>query len=427
MYDQSTLTNGLRVVTKHISGRDSTGLAIWVRVGGRYEKKPLSGISHFVEHMLFKGTKRRTTKQIKEEVEGVGGMLNAFTGEESTCYFVKIQKSYFRQAFDVLQDMMNDALLKTTEFQKERTVILEEIKMYLDLPSQYVHEVMSELLWPEQALGRPIAGTLKTVSQMSRNDLWHHVKTHYHPRNMLVTACGEINHAEIRELSEAYFKNGARKTISQYKKAQNSSHFKTERFRFIDKKTEQTHFVLAFHALSRNHPDRYQLAVLNVILGANMSSRLFEEVREKRGLAYEIKSGVNFYEDTGSVAISAGVEPKKASLAARVIMKELGRLKQKPVSQNELRRAKDYFLGQLTLGLEDTLDHALWYGERVLYGGEIPNLSEIRREIEAVNQEDIMALSKQLFKTGKIHLSLIGPLDAQFETNLRSECHVSEH
>jgi predicted Zn-dependent peptidase len=157
-----------------------------------------------------------------------------------------------------------------------------------------------------------------------------------------------------------------------------------------------------------------------------MSSRLFEEVREKRGLAYEIKSGVNFYEDTGSVIISAGVEPKKASLATRVIMRELGRLKQKPVSKSELRRAKDYFLGQLTLGLEDTLDHALWYGERVLYGGEIPNLSDIRRQIETVSAGDIQALARQLFKTGKIHLALIGPLEAQFETKVRSECHVSE-
>jgi predicted Zn-dependent peptidase len=190
MYDQSALSNGLRIVTKHIPGRDSISLAIWVRIGSRYEQKSLCGISHFVEHMLFKGTKHRTTKQIKEDVEGVGGMLNAFTGEESTCYFVKIQRSYFRQAFDVLQDMLNDAVLKTAEFQKERTVILEEIKMYLDLPSQYVHEVMNELLWPAQALGRPIAGTLETVSHLKRNDLWRHVQAYYHPRNMLVTACG---------------------------------------------------------------------------------------------------------------------------------------------------------------------------------------------------------------------------------------------
>lgn len=426
MYDQSTLSNGLRIVTKHIPGRDSISLAIWVRVGGRYEKKPLSGISHFVEHMLFKGTKRRTTKQIKEDVEGVGGMLNAFTGEESTCYFVKIQKSYFRQAFDVLQDMINDAVLKTSEFEKERTVILEEIKMYLDLPSQYVHEVMNELLWPEQPLGRPIAGTLQSVSEMSRNDLWRHVKTYYHPRNMLITACGEINHAEVRELSEAYFSDGARKAVSRFEEARILSRSKTGRFHFMDKKTEQTHFVIAFHALSRNHPDRYKLAVLNVILGANMSSRLFEEVREKRGLAYEIKSGVNFYEDTGSLVISAGVEPRKAPLATRIIMKELGRLKRTGVSKSELGRAKDYFLGQLMLSLEDTLDHALWYGERVLYGGEIPNYSEIRREIEAVKPEDIQTLARQFFKTQDLHLALIGPLDAQFEAKVRSECHVPE-
>src|SRR3989338_864816 len=186
MYKQSVLHNGLRVISHQLKPRDSVGLAIWVRVGGRFEAKNISGISHFVEHMLFKGTKNRTTKQIKEEVEGVGGTLNAFTGEESTCYFVKIPKAHLVLAFNVLQDMVNHATLDPKEFDKEKPVILEEIKMYLDLPSQHVHEMMSELLWPDQALGRPIAGTLKSVSNLKRNDLAKHVKSYYHPRNILV-------------------------------------------------------------------------------------------------------------------------------------------------------------------------------------------------------------------------------------------------
>ena len=422
MYQQSVLRNGLRIITSHLAGRDSIGFAIWVRVGGRFEQKNLCGISHFVEHMLFKGTKRRTTRQIKEDVEGIGGMLNAFTSEESTCYFVKIPKAHLKIAFDVLQDMVNNATLSVEEFKKERTVILEEIKMYLDLPSQYVHEITSELLWPTQPLGRPIAGTIESVSHLTRNDLYRHVQTHYHPRNLLVTACGEIDHDEIKELSEQYFNGRNRKPVSKFKQAQLSSRLKRDKFRFLDKKTEQTHFVIGFHGLSRNHPDRYQLALLNVILGANMSSRLFEEVRERRGLAYEIKSGLSFFNDTGSIEISAGVEPKKAPLAIRVIMRELGRLKRKIVSKDELRRAKDYFLGQFLLGLEDTLDHALWYGERVLYGGELPDIREIHREIEQVTEKDIQNLSQRSFKTSGIHLALIGPVDSKFETKTRSEC-----
>src|SRR3989338_1080384 len=208
MYEFSTLNNGTRIVSNRLTGRESIGLAIWVRVGGRYEKKKTSGISHFVEHMLLKGTRSRSTKKIKEEIEGVGGMLNAFTSEESTCYFVKIPRPYLVAAFDVLQDMINHAVLKSEEFEKERTVILEEIKMYLDLPSQYVHELMSELLWPNQPLGRPIAGTISSVSGLKRSDLVHHVHSYYHPKNLLITACGDLKQREIVSLSERYF--GAR-------------------------------------------------------------------------------------------------------------------------------------------------------------------------------------------------------------------------
>ncbi len=422
MYEQSTLDNGLQIVTNRLSGRESVGLAIWVRVGGRYEQKKLSGISHFVEHMLFKGTKKRTTKEIKENIEGVGGMLNAFTSEESTCYFVKIPKNRFEHAYDVLQDMVNDATLSVDEFKKERTVILEEIKMYLDLPSQHVHEIMSELLWANQPLGRPIAGTVETVSEMSRNDLYEHVQSYYHSKNILVTASGDIDHDYFKGITERYFARRADKQLSKFQVVKNSPNGKAARFQLINKKTEQTHFVIGFHGLPRNHVDRYKLGLLNVILGGNMSSRLFEQVREQRGLAYEIKSGLSFFHDSGSVSISAGVEPKKAPLAIKVIMKELSKLKRSFVSKNELRRAKDYFLGQFLLGLEDTLDNALWYGERILYGGELPNIQEIQSGMEKVTEDDIQNLANQFFKSSDIHLALIGPTDSTYESKITSEC-----
>ncbi len=421
MYEQSVLDNGLKVITNRLEGRQSVGLAIWVKVGGRYESKKLSGVSHFVEHMLFKGTKKRTTKEIKENIEGVGGMLNAFTSEESTCYFVKIPRDRFQHAYDVLQDMVNDATLTVEEFNKERTVILEEIKMYLDLPSQHVHEVMSELLWANQPLGRPIAGTIETITKMKRNELYGHVRSYYHPANILVTVSGDIDHNDFVERTEKYFAKRPAKELSKYHEAKDTSS-KATQYRLINKKTEQTHFVIGFHGLPRNHEDRYKLGILNVILGGNMSSRLFEEVREQRGLAYEIKSGLSFFQDTGSIAISAGVEPKKGPLAVRVIMKELGKMKRTPVSKNELRRAKDYFLGQFLLGLEDTLDNALWYGERVLYGGDLPRVEDIRREVEKVKESDIQDLAGRFFKSSDIHLALIGPLDSKYETSIKSEC-----
>ena len=423
MYEPSALDNGLKIVTNRLGGRESVSLAIWIRVGGRYEKKELAGISHFVEHMLFKGTKNRTTKEIKENIEGVGGMLNAFTSEESTCYFVKIPKNKFEHAYDVLQDMVNHATLSVDEFKKERTVILEEIKMYLDLPSQHVHEIMSELLWTNQPLGRPIAGTIDTVSGMTRNDLYGHVQSYYHPKNILVTASGDIDHDHFKEITQHYFEKSPVKSLSKFQSVKSSSNGKrTNRFRFINKKTEQTHFVIGFHGLPRNDADRYKLGIMNVILGGNMSSRLFEQVREQRGLAYEIKSGLGFFHDAGSISISAGVEPKKGSLAVKVIMKELDRLKRSFVSKNELRRAKDYFLGQFLLGLEDTLDNALWFGERVLYGGQLPKVEEIKNEVEKVTEEHIKILANRFFKSSDVHLALIGPLDSKYESAIRSQC-----
>lgn len=421
MYDESTLDNGIRVVTKRMEGRESSGLAFWVRVGSRFEKKAHAGASHFLEHMLFKGTKNRSTKEIKQDIEGVGGLFNAFTGEESTCYFVKIPKEHFTRAFDVLQDMVNYSTLETKEFTKEKSVILEEIKMYLDLPAQYVHELVTELLWPQQALGRPIAGTVETVSRLSRNDLAAHFRAYYHPRNLLITACGEFDHEEVTGLTHQYFKDGKNeKTASRFNSVDEVR--AKNHFHFLEKKTEQTHFVIGFPGLSRRDPARYQLALLNVILGANMSSRLFEEVREKRGLAYEIKSGLSFFEDTGAVTVSAGVEPEKAHRAASVIVGEFERLKQKPAPEAELRRAKDYFLGQLLLGLEDTLDHILWFGERVLYGGEIPSVGQIRAEIEKVTSQEIKELAKKIFIAKKLRLALIGPLAAGTESKMKKAC-----
>lgn len=420
MYKLSKLENGLRVFTANMQGRNSVGLGIWIKVGARYEPKQLSGVSHFLEHMLFKGTKNRSTRKIKTDVEGLGGVLNAFTGEESTCYFVKILKDYTSQAFDVLADMVNHALLDPKEHDRERTVILEEIKMYLDLPSQHVHELAGELLWPNQALGRPIAGNSETVSALSASDLRQFMSRYYDPKNILVSYCGDASHDEIMDLTTRAFKNRKGFERSQYEAAELKQ---TEsRFHFLNKQTEQMHFVVGFHSIPKMHPDRYKLAVLNVILGANMSSRLFEEVREKRGLAYEIRSGLSFFEDTGAVSISAGVEPKKARLAVSVIMKELRKLKSKLVSATELKRAKDYFVGQFSLGLEDTLDHMLWVGDRAVYQDDIPNREEIFRKVRSVTSDQICDLANKIFKTNKLNFALIGSYSGRFESEIEKEC-----
>lgn len=397
--------------------RESAAVAVWVRVGGRYEPKRISGISHFLEHMLFKGTRRRSSREIKKEVEGVGGMLNAFTAEEATCYFAKLPADRFSRAVDVLSDMVKEASLSAKELERERPVILEEIKMYRDQPSQYVHELMGELLWPDQPLGRSLAGIPETVASIRREAMMGYKKKYYQPQNILISVSGPVSHAQVMELAQKFFSSSNGGTHSHFEAAR--TYQKKPRFHFVEKETEQTHLVVGFHGCSRRDPRRYALGLLNIILGANMSSRLFEEVRERRGLAYEIKSGVGHYQDTGSITISAGVENRKAALAIRVVLQELGKLTHKPVPAEELRRAKDYFIGQFLMGLEDTLDHLLWVGEKVLYLEEVPDREEITRQIEKVKAQDIQKVARQIFDTAHLNLTLIGPLKEKEQEKIK--------
>ncbi len=416
-YQLSTLPNGLKVVTVPMRERNSAGVAIWVKTGGRYETPGVLGVSHFLEHMLFKGTKTRTTRGIKEEIEGVGGMLNAFTGEESTCYFAKLPKNYFVTALEVLSDMVNHATLSAEELRKERTVILEELKMYRDLPAHHVHDLMGELLWPNQPLGRPLVGTEETVAKLKRSQIMSYKKRYYHPKNIVVSVSGQVDHDDVVERVKDYFSQSTRHGVSMFRKA--NSRQSKPRTMMIEKQTEQTHFVIGLHTFSRYHPDRYKLEVLNVILGANMSSRLFEEVREKRGLAYEIKSGLSFYQDTGALSVSAGVESKKTPTAIRVILAELSKMQKRPARDGELKRAKDYYVSQLTMALEDTLDHLLWVGEKALYLGEMPDLEEIKRGIEAVTAADIQKISREIFRTPNLNLTLIGPIPPKIQSRIK--------
>ena len=418
-FQLTRLTNHLQILTLPMQGRESAAVAIWVRVGGRFEPKRISGISHFLEHMLFKGTKKRSTREIKKEVEGVGGMLNAFTAEEATCYFAKLPADHFKRAADVLMDMVKDAALSQKELERERPVILEEIKMYRDQPAQYVHELMSELLWPDQSLGRSLAGVPETVSSIKRHDMISFKTRYYQPQNILVSVSGPVAHLEIVELAKQFFAHQKGYGLSKFSPARVSQ--PKPRFLFVEKETEQTHLVMGFHGFSKKDPRRYILNLLNIMLGANMSSRLFEEVRERRGLAYEIKSGVGSYQDTGSMAISAGVENKKVRLAIQVILQELGKLARKPVPQNELRRAKDYYLGQFLMGLEDTLDHLLWVGEKLLYWEHVPTRNEITAEVEKVSAEDIQKVARQIFRTARLNLSLIGPLKEKDQEKIKRD------
>ncbi len=411
MFRKTKLNNGLRIITKRLSGVGSLSLGIWINIGGRYESVAHKGISHYLEHLLFKGSKKYSCRAIKESIEGVGGALNGFTSEELTCYLVKIPSRYLVKALDILSDMVAAPCLKQEDIKKERTVILEELKMYRDLPQSYVYELLDELLWPHQAIGSPVIGTVESVRNIARDDLSHFQKTHYTPANIVISAAGLIDHNLLVKRVSAIFadKNpGGLNAFTAAIEAQDK-----QQLNIFHKGTEQTHMALGFHGLKRDHPLRHAQALMHIILGANMSSRLFNEVREKRGLAYEIGTGLKRYHDTGAFLVHAGIDNHKVVPCLELIFKELAKIKNKLVTVDEFRRAKEFYLGQLMLALEDTMEYMLWMGESMACLDKIYTLKDVIEEVNNVRIEDLRKVAQQIFKREKINLALIGPIEKE--------------
>ncbi len=407
MYNKSQLPNGLRLATYKMAHRESAAVGIWVGAGGRYEDKVDNGIAHVLEHLSFKGTKKYSATKIKETIEGLGGSLNAFTSEEYTCYLTKIVAKHLPLVIDILSDMvLNPSLLKK-DLDKEKSVICEEIKMYRDLPQSYVYELLDELIWPGHPLGMNLAGTIESVSSITPQLLagFHHRL--YQTANMVVSVCGNVGHRKIhKQIAGIFGKENPKKNIEFVKV--NISQDKP-RVNLFFKETEQSHLAIGYLGLERQHPDRHALALLHIILGANMSSRLFNEVREKKGLAYEIGTQVKRLSDTGVFLVHAGVDNRKVVMAIATIFKEMEKISQKQVSRDEFTRAKEYYTGQLLLGLEDTLDHMLWLGEQEISLRKIKTIRDILKEIETVDISDLRRVAKHIFRDNRLSLALIGP------------------
>ena len=409
-YKIEQLKNGVCVVANPMKERKSVSIGIWAHVGGRNETPKESGISHFLEHLVFKGTKTRTANQIKEAVEGVGGSLNAFTGEEYTAFVARIASRHFPQVFEVLAEMVLDASLKKEDVNKERTVIMEEIKMTQDQPSQLADELLGELVWPKHALGRPLAGTLETVGAINEKHLSDYRDRYYHGNRISIVAAGNIHQKALVKISNTYFSKNAK---GQPAPTETFRERQTEpQLKLHYKKTEQTHLAMALHALPRGHEDEYALELLNVALGGNMSSRLFNEVREERGLAYDIGSFTRKYNETGVFGVSAGVDHGKINEALSVILKELEKTAREAVRADELRRAKEFYIGQLQLGLESSMSHMLWMGEQLVTQGRCTTAEEIVRKVEKVTAADIKRIAQKIFKTRAINLAVVGPIES---------------
>lgn len=406
-YETEKLSNGVRVVAAPLSGRRSVALGIWIHAGGRDETPEINGVAHFLEHLVFKGTEKRTAKEIKEAIEGVGGSLNAFTSEEYTCFLSKTSDRHFEQAFGVLSDMVLAASLEPRDIEKERTVIMEEIKMTQDHPSELVEEIFSELIWPDHALGQPLAGTIRSVKKLSQDHLKTFKREFYRPALITVAASGAVDLKKLVRLSERAFPQRAethKKVMRLFKPAQTRF-----RLKLLPKKTEQTHMALGVHAPAKEHPDQYALDLLSVVLGGNMSSRLFNEVREEKGLAYDIGSSVRRYHETGAFVINAGVDNRKSEEALRTILGELKKIITNPPARDELNRAKEFYLGQMELSLENTMNHMLWIGESIVCLGRCKTPKEVIEHVRKIDAGDLRRVAQNTFKPSICNFAAVGP------------------
>jgi predicted Zn-dependent peptidase len=418
MIKETILPNGLVIVTRKIPHIKSASLGIWVRAGGRYEKKSNSGISHFLEHVLFKGTKNRTYQQIKQEIEGKGGILNGFTAEECTCYLAKVPSKHLINTLDVLSDMVINPLLPEKEIKRERHVILEEIRMEKDKPFVYVHCLSDKLFWPNHPLGYSLLGEEKVINVINRETLKDYKKNMYSPDNILIAVSGNLSHKDIAAKAKNMWANIKLKKVNKYRPV--SENQKKARTNLYHKITEQIHFCLGVRTIPREHPDKYTLSLLNIILGGNSSSRLFEEIREKRGLAYDVSSSLGKFSDTGAMIISAGVILSNILETLGVIIKELIKIKRQKISSDELNQAKEFIIGQLMIGLEDTEVDMIRLGGSRLVSGKIIPWEEIVSNIKKVTSADIKRLSNKIFINRNINLAAIGPMNSGLKKKIEA-------
>jgi predicted Zn-dependent peptidase len=417
---QTKLPNGIRVVTSRMNHVQSVSMGIWVGVGGRYESKRLSGVSHFIEHLLFKGTYKRSARDISQAIEGRGGYFNAFTGEESTCFYARVGYDQVVPVFEILADMYRNPRFQKSDIDMERGVILEEIMMYRDQPQHLVQDVLSSLLWKNHALGRSLIGTPATLSRMSRDRIISFKQGRYTPVNTVCAFAGNLDHdacvSHTRKLLGSIRRrrrpvcNPVSRAVSQ------------ERISLLAKDIEQAQVALAFRIFGRNDPRRFAIRILSVILGENMSSRLFQIVREKHGLAYSIHSSAHLFADTGAFIVSAGLDRTRCAKALKLVVRELCRTRNRRVSAEELQRAKDYVIGQLRLSMESTTQQMMWLGEQLVSYDRIVPPDDVVNRIAAVSADQVQRVAGQIFKHRRCSLAIVAPgLAASDEMELGSQ------
>jgi len=415
-----TLHNGLRIIFSEVPHTRAASLAFFVGAGSRYEDDSLAGASHLIEHMLFKGSRKRPSAgDISLAIEGVGGLLNAFTGKESTAYYAKVPYEHYDLALDVLTDMMRHPLFDPQELEKERRVVVEEIRMLFDDPQSWAHLLLMQEVFPKHPLGRDIAGSIESVLSLSRDDLLGYIRGHYGAENVVLSVAGRLDGQQraLEHLAESLsdWPSAPAPQYEPMKRAQRKPRVKIGR-----RKTEQAYLNIAVRAIPRVDPDRFALRLMNTIMGEGMSSRLFQEIREKRGLAYSVNSWAGTLHDTGLWNVEAGVDPSRLDEAFDAILGELARLRDEAVPEAELEKAKEQTKGRLVLGMEDSFSIASWWGRAEVLGDPLMTIDDVLAAINAVQPSDINRLAQELLQPQRTTVTLVGPFGRAERSALKS-------
>ncbi|HVZ16368.1 MAG TPA: pitrilysin family protein [Terriglobales bacterium] len=405
---REVLPNGLTILTEEMPHIRSVSIGIWIKTGSRHENQESNGISHFIEHMVFKGTQSRNAEQIAREVDSVGGNMDAFTAKECICFDVKVLDEHLPTAIDILSDLVLHPVFDEEEIKRERGVIIEEIKMDEDNPDYLVHEIFTQNFWKDHPLGRPILGTRETVKRFEQATLFDYYRRFFIPNNMIISVAGNVKHERFVDLVKekfAHLQTGSNGFKQDPPKIQARINMRNK------KALEQVQLCLGVPSLPIGHQDRFASYILNTLLGGGMSSRLFQSVREKQGLAYAIYSELNPYRDTGCMAIYAGTSRENAPKVVQSVMCEFRTLKNEPVSDEEIRRAKDQLKGSLMLSLESSTARMSNLARQELYFDRFYSMDEIIARVEDVTKENLMALAQQYFETGSIAVTVLGNLN----------------
>lgn len=414
----TTLPNGVRIVTESVDYVQSASVGLWVGIGSRDETDEIRGISHFIEHMLFKGTPRRTARMLADEIESRGGHLNAFTGKETTCYETRVLAEDVPLALDILTDMFRNSLFDPEEMEREKRVVIEEIKMYEDTPEELVHDIFEQTLFPEHPLGQPIIGSETTVSGLSRTNITDYIGRQYRPDRIVVAAAGNLDHDQVVRVAEQALGDLAGTAPQRTdERPQASGNSKQVHKRDV----EQIHFVLGTEGFSKSDRRRYSLSILNNVLGGNMSSRLFQEIREKRGLAYAIGTYGRSYQDGGYFCAYGGTSPETYEQVLDLTRKEFDNVRKNGLTDEELAKAKTQVRGAIVLGLESMNARMNRYGESLLAYGRVIPISEVLSEYEAVTHESIAEVADQVLNDARLTLTCIGDFESSQATETTEE------